>query len=306
MRFADISRGRPFAKDPAVVWFHNRYLMYYSVPPYGDGRADDGWAIGVAASHDLEDWQPIGELAPQQAYEQRGLCAPGALVRDGQVHLFYQTYGNGRHDSICHAQSSDGLRFERNPTNPIFHPTGAWNCGRAIDADVVLDGDRALLYFATRDPEMRVQMLGVAEAPAAGSFRREEWVQLCDAPILRPELAWEQDCIEAPAVCRRGDQLVMFYAGAYNNCPQQIGCARSSDGVRWERLWSEPFLPNGGPGAWNASESGHPFIFVDPDGRSFLFFQGNNDRGASWYLAKAEVVWEGATPSLRSAALPGA
>jgi long-subunit acyl-CoA synthetase (AMP-forming) len=58
----------------------------------------------------------------------------------------------------------------------------------------------------------------------------------------------------------------MFYAGGYNNEPQQIGCAVSTDGIRWKRLSKKPFLPNGAPGSWNASESGHPGVFVDKDG----------------------------------------
>ena len=61
----------------------------------------------------------------------------GAIVLEGKVHLFYQTYGNGKQDAICHAWSTDGLNFTRNPANPIFRPTGEWNCGRAIDADVI-------------------------------------------------------------------------------------------------------------------------------------------------------------------------
>ncbi len=45
---------------------------------------------------------------------------------DGRVHLFFQTYGRGREDSICHAVSDDGLTFTPNPENPVFRPTGDW------------------------------------------------------------------------------------------------------------------------------------------------------------------------------------
>ena len=97
---------------------------------------------------------------------------------DGRVHLFYQTYGNGRQDAICHAWSENGLDFTRDPTNPVFRPTGAWTCGRAIDADVIAFGDRLLMYWATRDPAMKVQMQGVAAAPLQGAdFSRGRFVQ---------------------------------------------------------------------------------------------------------------------------------
>ncbi len=39
MRYVDTSKkGRPFFKDPAVVRLHDRYWMYYSSPPFVDGR----------------------------------------------------------------------------------------------------------------------------------------------------------------------------------------------------------------------------------------------------------------------------
>jgi beta-1,2-mannobiose phosphorylase / 1,2-beta-oligomannan phosphorylase len=88
----------------------------------------------------------------------------------------------------------------------------------------------------------------------------------------------------------------MFYGGAYNNAPQQVGLARSTDGVRWERVGDGPFLPNGAPGTWNSSESGHPSVFVDEDGQAYLFFQGNNDRGRTWKISFVRLGWRNGRP----------
>ena len=164
MMFGDTSRiGVPYSKDPHVVNFKGNYLMYYSIPPL-KGDPSSGWNIGIARSKDLNNWTKVGEItpAPGADYEKKGLCAPGALVKDGKVHLFYQTYGNGKDDAICHAVSQDGIHFDRNPTNPIFRPTGDWNCGRAIDAEVFEFKGRYFLYFATRDMEYQIQMQGVS------------------------------------------------------------------------------------------------------------------------------------------------
>lgn len=296
MKWADSSRGRPFSKDPSVVRFRDRYWMYYSIPPYGDGRPGDGWAIGIATSRDLVSWEKAGEILPEQEVERKGICAPGAIVLEGKIHLFYQSYGSGPKDAICHAVSEDGLRFARDATNPVFRPSGGWTVGRAIDAEAFPVGDRLLLYYATRDPTMRVQMLGVAEADLQSGFGRDAWKPIADGPILKPELDWEKRCIEAPTVCRRGDTLYMFYAGGYNNEPQQIGVASSRDGIVWKRLSDRPFLPSGPPGSWNESESGHPGVFVDADGTTWLFHQGNNDRGKTWYLSRVRIGWKEGAP----------
>lgn len=288
--------GKPFAKDPKVVYFKGRYLMYYSIP----GTGMQNWYIGIAESTDLTHWKKRGDIKPGAEYEKNGLCAPGALVREGKVNLFYQTYGNGKNDAICHAVSEDGIHFTRNPTNPVFHPAAAgWTCGRAIDAEVVEFKNKYFLYFATRDTAYKVQMQGVAATSLRSSFNREEWTQLSDSSILKPQLPWEKSCIEAASCIRRGNYLYMFYAGGYNNEPQQVGVARSEDGVRWTRLSDEPILKNGQPGSWNESESGHPDIFTDKQGKTYLFFQGNNDKGKSWYLSKTAVTWKGDIPEIK-------
>lgn len=304
MRYANTNRSRPFSKDPAVVRFKNRYWLYTSLPPRLDGSAK-GWSIGIATSTDLENWVESGEIFPAKLYEENGICAPGAIVlTDGpnnstRLHLFYQTYGNGPKDAICHAWSDDGRTFIRNPTNPIFHPSGSWTVGRAIDADVIVHNGLLYLFFATRDPTMKVQMLGVASSELGLGFGSGTWIQRCDQPILQPELPWEQDCIEAPAVCAHGERFFMFYGGAYNNSPQQIGCAVSNDLLTWERFSTQPVLPNGPPGSWNVCESGHPFVFTDQHNQTHLFFQGNADMGKTWYISRTTIDWVNGNPVIK-------
>lgn len=116
-----------------------------------------------------------------------------------QIHLFYQTYGNWEKDAICHAWSQDGIHFTKNPENPVFHPAATWCCGRAIDADVCVFGGKIHLYFATRDHAMRIQKIGGAWAKIDSAFGRNAWHPLAEQSLLMPELAWEGDCVEAPA-----------------------------------------------------------------------------------------------------------
>lgn len=303
MMFGDTSRkGVPFSKDPHVIRFKGRYLMYYSVPGYTDqAGVVHGWGVGIAESKDLVNWTRIGEVNAdaQATYEAKGFCAPCALVVKNKVHLFYQTYGNGTKDAICHAWSTDGISFTRNKTNPIFSPDGDWSCGRAIDAEVIPFKGKYYLYYATRDPNFKIQLQGVAVASGKTNFDKQDWTNLSkDAPMLKPELPWERDCIEAASIINKNGELFMFYAGAYNNAPQQIGVAKSSDGVHWTRLFDQPFLANGKPGEWNSSESGHPHIFANSKGDDYLFFQGNNDKGKTWFLSNVKIRWKNGKPEI--------
>lgn len=291
-----VADGRSFAKDPCVVRFHGVAYLYYSTLQTGD--ESDAWQIGIARSNDLEHWERCGSVKAEQPAECKGICAPGAIVLNDQVHLFFQSYGQFPKDYICHAVSDDGIHFTHDASNPIIQPTGDWNIGRAIDADVTVFHDRLYLYWATRDPKGEIQMLGVSSADVQSDFSRNAWRQDCDASILKPELPWEQKCIEAPAAITLNDKVYLFYAGAYNCSPQQISCAVSEDGVHFTRLSEQPLLTNGPEGVWNASESGHPYVFTDDDGSIHLFYQGSPDMGKNWLLSRAVVTFKDGAPAL--------
>ena len=292
MLFSDDRCGKAFAKDPAVVFFRGRYYMYYST--LQPEAPQDGFRIGIAVSDDGCNWKICGLLPLTQACEEKGIAAPGAVVLGNRVHLFYQTYGNGKKDAICHAESGDGVTFGKDPDNPIFRPTGDWCCGRAIDADVCLFQNRLYLYTATRDHGFSVQKIAAAfaelneDGTGFGPFQ-----QLCRGAVLFPELIWEQNCTEAPACLVQDGRLYLFYGGAYNCAPQQIGCAVSIDGRTFDKLFlDKPMIPNGQKGSFNASESGHPIAFRDVDGKVWLYYQGSPDNGDTWYLSRIQISFD--------------
>ncbi len=278
-----------FAKDPAVIKYNGMYYLYYTVLYTVDPKKH---GVGIAHSSDMENWEHDGFVPETQECEKNGICAPAAIVLDGKVHLFYQTYGNGEKDAICHAVSVDGINFTKDETNPVCHPENTWCCGRAIDADVCVFDGKLLLYYATRDHNYEIQKIGVAAAPVNSSFSRNDFVHLHSASVLLPEYKWEGKCIEAPATLVRDGKIYMFYGGSYNCTPQQIGCAVSSDGVLFKRLFEKPFITNGEKGAWNESESGHPYVFEDEDGKVYLFYQGSADMGKTWYLTRTEIKFD--------------
>ena len=109
MLYGDTSRvGVPYSKDPHVVNFKGRYLMYHSIPPM-KGEPDSGWNIGIAESKDLMNWTKVGEItpAPEADYEKKGLCAPGALVKMPSAMPYRMT-----------AFISEGIRRIRFSTRP--------------------------------------------------------------------------------------------------------------------------------------------------------------------------------------------
>ena len=279
-----------FAKDPAVAEFAGKWFLYHSI-----FDEDNKLGIAIATSDDGENFSYQCKIPLELECEQNGIGAPGAIVYNGRLHLFYQTYGNGRLDAICHAVSDDGISFKRVSSEPVFalrEPYATmpdWSCGRAIDADVCIHGGKLILYFATRDIAFKRQIVGAATADLTPEL--DGRFELYPDIVLEPILDWERDCIEAPATVEIDGKVYMFYGGSYNCAPQQIGCAVSDDGLHFERLCVEkPYLECGKPGDWNSSESGHPYIYKANDGRLWLYYQGSPDNGKHWYITRTEAV----------------
>lgn len=300
--------GKPFGKDPTVIRHGGRYLMYYSSCGVSENTAKGEvpgarmrqWCGAIAESDDLVNWRRIGDIVVDGAPFREGWVAPCVKKVGGEIHLFAQNVVPGteklnprRRHAIWHATSEDGIRFKFAPGNPVFAPKNAWSNGRAIDADVWQVGDRLILGYASRDRETEEkQIIGIASAPFGSDYGADKWTDLSvAAPLLKPDVPWEMNCIEAPTVIKRKGIWYMFYAGAYNHERQQIGLAWSADGINFKRFRDTPVLPHGSKGSWNEWESGHPGVFEDDDGEVYLFYQGKDSLKGGYRLSCLKVVF---------------
>ncbi|MCL2745360.1 MAG: family 43 glycosylhydrolase, partial [Planctomycetaceae bacterium] len=204
MKWADDSRKKdtdgkpvPFSKDPTVIKFQGRYLMYFSLPPITGDKSGVGWIIGIAESKDLVQWKTIAALPPFQDCDRKGHCAPCARVWNNRVYMFYQSYGTFADDGICLAWSDNGIDFTPHSQNPIFKPRGDWTNTRAIDADAYIFKGKLFLYGSTRDAKGVYQKTVVATADPEGlkdpenKLGRNAWTLAFDGAILEPQLPWE-------------------------------------------------------------------------------------------------------------------
>ena len=302
MRYGDTTRTTlPFAKDPTVIQSGRRYLMYYTIPAYEKDKlpADpapqqEGWNAAIAESRDMIEWTRVADLDLRDSQGNRiwGCIAPCVKVLDGKIHLFYQRWTESeKNNNIWHAVSTDGITFTNTCDGPIFVPRNDWSINRSIDAEVYRVGRKLILAFATRDKSGQVQMIGMAEAPYGSDYGPDKWTELTtDGPLLKPDYKWEGHCIEAPTVIRHRGMWYMFYAGAYNHEHQMIGLATSTDGRHYRRVGEEGLVfTSGEEGTWNAGESGHPGVFRDRRGRTFLFFQGKATPNGNYRLSVCRI-----------------
>ncbi len=101
---------------------------------------------------------------------------------------------------------------------------------------------------------------GPRERPRIGLAR--EWRKE-PRPVLEPGpyMSWDEYGVADPYVIRIGGYYYMYFLGEDRAWRQRLGVARSADGVRWEKLRSNPVLEVGEPGAFDENGLGEPSVW---------------------------------------------
>ena len=177
-------RPQASGNDPCVLKVDGRYVMYLTTsmiipgrPPVlpfravsADGR---GWA--------LEPKTPL--LAPGKTasdFDLQGVETPSVVFFRGKYHLYYTGVQKGLAGpmAIGHATSEDGIRWEKDPSNPVLRPTGRpddFNGLQVAEPGAVVRGGEIFLYFTSvslrsggRPPARRV--IALAKSADASRF----------------------------------------------------------------------------------------------------------------------------------------
>ena len=76
-----------------------------------------------------------------------------------------------------------------------------------------------------------------------------------------PYGSWDEYGVADPCVVRIEPYFYLFYLGQDRARRQRLGVARSTDGVRWEKLRANPVLELGDPGAFDENGLGEPAVW---------------------------------------------
>jgi predicted GH43/DUF377 family glycosyl hydrolase len=215
------------ALNPSVVRFRGQLVNLYSG---FDGKT---WHTGLAVSRDGIAWTKRGVILSPDASSWEGdyIAANGsAIVKDGELLYYYQA---GRTARIGLAVSSSGSDW-RKRAGPVLStgPYGSWDEQGAADPCVIQANGKWYMFYCGMDRAKR-QRLGVAM-----SVDGIAWYKLRSNPVL--ELgeygSFDEAGLGEPAVWAARGYYWLLYTGRDRNRYRRLGIARSTDGVRWERL----------------------------------------------------------------------
>jgi hypothetical protein len=125
--------------DDANIW-NNKFVMYY------DGTTGGVEEIGLAYSTNGILWKGYGRVLERGGGStwDSDYTSYGTVVKiDDTWHMWYSGsgYSGGANEGIGHATSQDGLNWQRDPNNPIFHKDDgvSWRNSRTYTPSVIYE-----------------------------------------------------------------------------------------------------------------------------------------------------------------------
>jgi len=114
--------------DVIPYYWNGKYHAFYLKRQVG---RDLEWAHAV--STDLVHWEELLmaiETGGPEDPDASGCWTGSVIQHEGTFHMFYTGHNSGRGkyppQTICHATSSDLIRWKKDPSNPILLPDPAW------------------------------------------------------------------------------------------------------------------------------------------------------------------------------------
>lgn len=250
------------------------------------------------ASHPAITWEvrpdPVLPRGAAGEFDSVDALNPSVVYRDGVYYNFYSGW-DGSTWRTGLAVSGDGIRWRKRGAVLTPDPSG-WE-GDYIAANgsaLLVGGDFYYWYQAGRPPR-----IGLARSPDGMRWNKHP------QPVLElgPRGAWDERAVADPYVIRFGDDFYLFYLGEDRARRQRLGVARSRDGIRWQKLRTNPVLELGERGAFDEVGLGEPAVWAS-HGWYWMLYTGRDRRewrriglarsrdGVRWQRVSSRPVFE--------------
>jgi predicted GH43/DUF377 family glycosyl hydrolase len=211
---ADINR-------PVVLKNDGRYQMWYT------GQARGHSWIGYATSPDGKTWRRMSDrpvLSAERPWEKVAVMCPHVIYepREKLYRMWYSGGEQNEPNAIGYATSTDGLRWRKHESNPIFtrDPKTEWEKDRVTGCQVLRRGDWHLMFYIGFRDESHAQ-IGLARSRDGITG----WQRHRANPLIRPGKGqWDQDAVYKPFAIFDGRRWLLWYNGRRGGV-EQIGLA---------------------------------------------------------------------------------
>lgn len=203
----------------SILKVADTFYLYYT----GIRETFRDYGIGLATSKDLIHWERHPDnplLVPLGfGFEKTAIQVPCVCVEDGTWHLYYLGM-DGPNGHIGHATSSDGIRWHRDPANPVLsRDESSWDSLRISPQNILKHGSQYHLFYCGYSGD-------IYSSAIATSNDLSNWRKYDGNPIFtvdRPK-SWESLIVDHQFCLPVGDKYYVWYSAA-DDITQSIGLA---------------------------------------------------------------------------------
>jgi predicted GH43/DUF377 family glycosyl hydrolase len=208
---------------------------------------------------------------------------PSVVHFQGAYWNLFSQFDGGTWHTVA-ATSPDG--FVWTTLGRVLSPQGWEGTYMAANGSALVVGNEMFYWYEAGDP-FRIAL--------ARSHDGKNWSRHGQPVVpLGPPGSFDESDVADPYVLRAGDRFYLFYLGQDRARRQRLGIARSTDGVIWEKLRSNPILKLGAAGSFDENGLGEPAVWSS--GGSWWMLYTGRDKSERRRLGLARsadgVKWE--------------
>jgi predicted GH43/DUF377 family glycosyl hydrolase len=248
----------------------SRYADFV-VPPAAQASPGDRAGNGDRITFTFEAApEPVIRRGEAGAYDAHDALNPSVLRFPGAG--FFNLYSgfDGRTWHTALATSAEGDRWDKQ--GPVLSPDARTWEGNYIAANGHALYQGQIFYWYQAGPK-DAPRIGLARSADGRAWRKEP------GPVLRggPRSSWDERAVGDPYVIRKAGTFYMYYLGTDRAQRQRLGVARSTDGIRWEKLRQNPVLELGEAGSFDEVGLGEPAVW-EQFGFYWMLYTGRDAR----------------------------
>jgi len=193
---------------------------------------------------------------------------PSVVQFQGAYWNFYSEFDGQTHTwHTAAATSSDGIAWMK--LGRVLSPQAAEGSYIAANGSALVVGDEILYWYEAGYP-LHISL--------ARSRDGKNWTRQAELVVaLGPRGSFDEKAVADPYVIQTRNGFYMFYLGQDRARRQSLGIARSTDGVTWEKLRTNPILEPGAPGTFDENGLGEPAVWTS-GGQWWMLYTGRDKR----------------------------
>ncbi|MCC6586541.1 MAG: hypothetical protein IT168_07470 [Bryobacterales bacterium] len=241
--------------------------------------------------------RPEPVMARADGWQAVDVLNPSVIERSGQLLNLYSAYdGRTWHTGVATSQNG----FDWQSRQRVLSPNRPWEGDYIAANGSVVYRDTEFLYWYQAGSTPRI---GLARSRDGNAWTKHP-LPVVD---LGPRGSWDERGVADPYVIEAGGELFLFYLGQDRARRQRLGMARSSDGVHWWKLRTNPILELGGVGTFDENGLGEPAVWTQ-HGRWWMLYTGRDRQeyrrmglawstdGVKWQRYSENAVIKGEQP----------